>query len=497
MSNGTKNPLVRLAGVGGAIITGVVLVALCLIPFPRLFLSPVSLTINPTSTAPTKICPGGFVDVVGSSGDATTFRAFAAPSIAVMSNGQPPTQSSLGVQDDVATDSSFFPQILTGQSSTDATKPNLIAGTQSQVAKSDVISGLASSVCGEGSTDQWLVGGSTEVGRTTLLFLNNPLDVEAVVGLDIYGENGKVDAPGTANIIVKPRSQRILSLAAFAPNLVQPVVHVTTSGGQVFATMQQTVTRVVTPSGIDFVSPGAPAATMQVIPGVALSGQSGQDGEGGQVTSDLAPTIRVLIPGAKGAQVTATIINTNGESTVVKTQLSSQHVVQLPFSGVPDGIYTVVVTANVPLLAGARTVQGAGVPIAPVSNANPAPSSAPTAAAAPPQVGGDFTWNASTVRIGDSTLVPIPIGANPVLTLFNSGAESAHVTLQAQGQHWQDVDVPAGASRSIAIGGVQELTISQATTIHAAVTQRDIGLGTSFPVSPASRLGSAITVFPN
>jgi len=497
MSTTSKRGLIRLAGLGGAIATGVAVAVLCVIPLPSLFLTPVTLTVNPTPSAPHKVCPGGLVDVIGSKGDATTFQGFASPTFATMSSGNPAAVSPLAAPDNAAKNPAVFPQLLTGEVSTDPAKPVVIAGAQSQYAKSDVISGLASSACGEASTDQWLVGGSTEVGRTTLLLLNNPLEVESVVSLEIFGENGLVDAPGTTNIIVPPQSQRILSLAAFAPNLVEPVVHVTTSGGQVYATLQQTVTRVVTPSGVEYVSPGAPASTLQVIPGVALSGQAGADGEGGQVTNDLAPGIRVLIPGDVDAEVTATIIGVSGEPVVVKSRLTARHTIQLPFSGVSDGVYTVIVTANVPVVASARSVQSPGVAIAPIAPAAAAPAGAPAAeGATTPAAGGDFSWNASAVQLGGTALVPIPAGPNALLTLFNSGTNKADVALLSNGQPWQTVELPAGASRVVDVSGQVSVTITNAPTVHASVTQRAVGQGTAYPVTPASRLGSAVSVFP-
>jgi hypothetical protein len=495
MTTTKRGPLVYLAGIGGALVTGAVVAVLCLVPLPSLTLTAPSLEITPVPATPTKICPGGLVDVIGRASDATTFQGFAAPAISVMGATAAPTQTPLEAPDNVATDSQLWPQLLTGTKSAGG-GTDLIAGAQSQLTVAEVISGLALTGCGEASTDQWLVGGSTEVGRTSLLFLNNPLDVDALVSLEIFGENGQVDAPGMNNLVVAPRSQRIISLASFAPELVEPVVHVTTTGGQVLAAIQQTVTRVLTPSGVEIVSPGATPALTQVIPGIALTGQAGQDSEGGQVTSDLAPAVRVLIPGKSDAEVTVTVIGQTGEPYVIKTKLTAGRTLQLPFLGVPDGIYTAVVTAAVPVVAAARTISSLAWPMAPETPA-PAGDAAPAKAApAPTGLGGDFTWNASSLTLNGTALIPVPAGPHPTLTLYNSGDETQSVAITSSGSAWQTVEVPARASRTLAAPQLSLLAIADAHSIHATVTMRDRGLGSAYPVAPASRLGSQVTVFP-
>jgi hypothetical protein len=411
----------------------------------------------------------------------------------------------LPAPDNAATDVNFGPSVLSAAPSSNPDQPTLLAGAQTQNTAADSLSGLAAAACGEGSTDQWLVGGSTEVGRTSLLFLANALNVDATASIEVFGEKGLVDAPGMTGLIVKARSQRIISLAAFAPNLVEPVVHVTTTGGQVLASLQQSVTRVVTASGIDFIQPGSAPALTQIIPGVALNGMANQDGEGGTVTSDLAPTIRVLVAGTAGAEVTATVIAASGEPTVIKSKVSAQHTIQLPFAGVEDGIYTVVVSASVPIVAGVRTVQNAFDKPAPLAPVGPTPTptpklgakiAAPVVPVAPPTLlGGDFTWNAAALALSAQTLLAVPAGPRPSLTLFNPTAGSVSVAIDTDAQGSQKIQIPAGRIAVIAVAEGSRLHIQNAAGIFAAVNYQGVGRGASFPVAPASRLSSAITVY--
>jgi hypothetical protein len=490
-TNVLRTTLVSLAGVGGAGIAALAIAAVCLIPVPSVTLKAASVAVTPDAAMTSRTCPGGLLDVVGSATDATTFRGFAAPTIASDVSNSTITSTPLSAPDNASGNPAFGPLTLSAPPSS-STAPALIAGAQTQSAAAETLAGLASAACGEGSTDQWLVGGSTEVGRTTLLLLSNALEVDATASIQIFGEKGAIDAPGMAGLTIKARSQRIISLASFAPNLVAPVVHVTTSGGQVLATLQQSVTRVVTASGVDFVEPGTTPARQQVIPGVALTGMARQDSEGGVVSSDLEPTVRVLVPGAVGAEVTATVIPAQGKPIVIKAKADPASTLQLPFTGVPDGIYTVVVTAEVPIVAGVRTIQAAADQPAPLVPAS-TPPSAPAAAA---QVGGDFAWIAPALPLGGETLLSVPAGPAPVLTIFNAGDQPRDVKILKDGQDWKTVNVPAGSSAILAVDQNAKLKLTAADGLFASVTYQAVGQGASFPVAPASRLSSALTVYP-
>lgn len=516
-SKSLRTSLMSLAGIGGAVVAAGVVALAVLAPVPTLSLTAASISVDPTPAAQTRICPGGLVDITSRPGDATVFQSFAAPEITADARRTTIAQTPLPAPDNAATNASFGPQVLSSEPSTDPQDPALAAGSQSQSARADSISGLAATACAEASTDQWLVGGSTEVGRNTLLLLSNALAVDATVSLEIFSEKGRVEAPGMSAILVSANTQRILSLASFAPGIVDPVVHVTTTGGQVLATLQQTVTRVVTASGVEMVQPGAAPSTTAIIPGVALTGMAGQDSEGGAVTSDLAPAIRVLLPGTRDAEVTATVYSATTKPAVIKAKFTAGQVLQLPFLGVTDGIYTVVVTSEVPLVAAVRTIQSPNNPIAPVTPAaaasTPSASSAagsgpvggvdvggdaPAGATAggPTIPGGDFAWNASALALSAQTLVAVPAGGHPTLTLFNPTDAAVSLKLGPVGAPGESVSVPPGGSLVIPVTASTVYSLSGATGLYATVTLRDVGRGSAFTVPPASRLSSAITVYP-
>jgi hypothetical protein len=196
--------------------------------------------------------------------------------------------------------------------------------------------------------------------------------------------------------------------------------------------------------------------------------------------------------------VTAKVIPPTGEPIVIKARVESRRTLQLPFAGLTDGIYTVVVSADVPIVAGVRTVQSvtaAAAPLTPAAPAAPANPAVPAPAEAPSQTGGDFTWNASALALGTQTLVAVPAGPRPTLTLFNSTQEKGAVTLVQQGQEPRKIELGARSSVVIEVGSGAKFSLADAAGVYGAITYQATARGSSFPVAPASRLGSAITIY--
>jgi hypothetical protein len=476
------------------------------------------------------------------------------------------TQTALSAPDASSGDSLTQPQQLFAPAPTTDVDPQ-ISGVQSQQAASESISGLAAAPCGEASSDAWLVGGSTQTGRTTLLFLANPTEVTANVTVSVLGENGWVSGPGSSGIVVEPASQRIVSLAALAPNVGNPVVRVTSTGGQVVPTLQHSVVRTLLPDGVELVAQGASPSLRLVIPGVRLSGLASQHAsEGGMVTSDREPAVRVGVPGEQDAVVTVTAYGVSGKPVAVKSNIPGGSVLELPFGSLDDGVYTLVVSATHPVVAAARTInyadidpfiavtpvntspntpantpapsgtgtpQGRGEPT-PSSNGSPrltstaerqvtGASRAQTASLvydegdqaqdvylAPPGenlqqdgsgalallVGGDFTWNVSSLPVLGETLVSVSSGPNPTLTIFNSQKNDVTIRLSEGDRSLPDVTIPAYGVRAVPLSPRARYVLSSEVAVYAAVNYAGKGLGASAPLSPGSPLGSGIMVFP-
>jgi hypothetical protein len=543
------------AGLVGAAIAAAVVGFLCIVPLPNFTANARSQLVTPTPTDQRLICPGSTVDVLTLDGDATSFGAVGVPEYVTSERETSITQTSLSAPDVSSGDSLTQPQQLFAPAPTTDADPQ-IAGVQSQKITTESISGLATAACGEASTDAWLVGGSTQTGRTTLLFLANPTEVTANVTVTVLGENGWVSGPGSSGIVVEPASQRIVSLAALAPNVGNPVVRVTSTGGQVVPTLQQSVVRTLLPDGVELIAQGASPSVRLVIPGIRLSGMDSQHAsEGGMVTSDGEPAVRVGVPGEQDAVVTVTAYGVSGKPVAVKSNIPAGRVVELPFDSLDDGVYTLVVSATQPVVAAARTINYADIdPLAtatapptpagtstpravpqPLSTATTSPRSTPAAqrettgpsraqtaslvdegdpspdvflappgenlqqnapGSLAPLVGGDFTWNVSTLPVLGETLVSVASGPNPTLTVFNSGKNDVTVRLSEDDTSLPDVTIPAYGVRAVPLTPGARYVLSSDEAVYAAVNYAGKGLGASVPLAPGSPLGSGIMVFP-
>ncbi|MCM0640294.1 DUF5719 family protein [Cellulomonas wangsupingiae] len=209
--------------------------------------------------------------------------------------------------------------------------------------------GLAAASCRAPAGDDWFVGGSTSVGATSTLVLTNPGLTAAQVELELYGPNGRV-VPTTTQYAVAPGATQSVDLGGAAAEQAALVVHVTVTGGLVAAHVQDTVVRGFTPAGTDLVVPGAAPATRQVVTGVVAPAS--------QVGSPDAPVLRLLAPGDAATTAQVTLLGADGPVELPGAQqvpLEAGEVTEVPLGGLPAGPYTVVVDADVPVVAGAVT----------------------------------------------------------------------------------------------------------------------------------------------
>lgn len=230
-----------------------------------------------------------------------------------------------------------------------ATVGPVAAAAVSSVVTDGDARGLASASCRAPASDDWFVGGSTAVGATATLVLTNPGLTAAQVELEVFGPNGEVE-PTTTQHVVAPGGTKEVDLGGAAADQSALVVHVTVTGGMVSAHVQDTAVRGFTPAGTDLVVPGAAPATRQVVTGLVT--------EASVVGAPDAPVLRVLAPGGTGTTARVTILGPDGPVELPGAQrvpLPAGEVTDVPLGGLPAGAYTVVVDADVPVVAGAVT----------------------------------------------------------------------------------------------------------------------------------------------
>ncbi|SDS16133.1 DUF5719 family protein [Jiangella sp. DSM 45060] len=201
---------------------------------------------------------------------------------------------------------------VTGQG---ALAPGL-AAEQSLLLQEVDLRGVSTAACTAPRREHWFVGASAEVGRRGRLILSNPTDVPAVVDVELWDEAGVIDAPGTQDVGVPARSQRIMLLDALAAGSVTTAVHVQSSQGRVTAALEVRETEEITPQGMTYV-PAAVAPRRDLwIPGVPGSGQR---------------SLRIVAPGSTDAIVSLQVLGVDGAYSPV-----DQDVVTVPAGTVTD-----------------------------------------------------------------------------------------------------------------------------------------------------------------
>ena len=487
-SSKVREPLTgrALAIVGGRVATGVVGIAVAalaiagsaLLPLPSVSTQPGSQTVVPVPTAQQLVCSGSFLRLSDDTGQgATTSSPIGRAEVASGSSTGAVDATPLEQSDASSGGTAAAPTLITTPPDpADPTEQILLSGAQYQSVEEGDFVGLAASDCGVASGDTWLAGGSTEVGRTTLLTLSNPTEVPATVDLELFGEAGSIQAPGTSGIIVPANGQRILSLAGFQPGIVSPVVHVMSTGGQVVAELQQSIVRGLLPGGVDIIGATAGPSLENVIPGLHVTNLAGVQellGEG-ESFADVRTILRLFVPG-DGDSVTMTLSfvpeDAADTGTSFTAEVESGRVVDIPVDELGDGNYTVKVSSPVPAIAAARVTSAAGAAT-------------------------DFAWLGSSAPLEGSALFTAAPADEPVLHLANPTASDATVTLTAIQGEDLSVTVPAGASAFVPVAPGVSYELGGFEQLFAAVTVAQDGFIARYSVHPPGEGSTAVLVYP-
>jgi hypothetical protein len=469
---GTVGIAVALAAIAGA----------TFLPIPTIETTPASVDVTPVATAQQLVCPGALLRLGDETGQsATTASPIGTPAVRFgsTSGGDDDVSASALQQSDAGTAGTESAPLQIR--STVGGDDDLVSGAQGQVPDPGEFEGLATADCAGVASETWLVGGSTAVGRTTLITLANPSDTVSTVSLAISSEDGRVTAPGVTGIVVQPHGQRVLPLAGFAPGVESPVVHVTSRGGQIVANLQQTTVRGIEPGGVDFVGAGHAPATAQVIPGVritntdALQSRLGEEGYG-----DLASVLRVFVPGDEETMAEVSVTPDDGAAagTSFSVDLAPGVVDDLALDDLVDGTYTVHITATHPIVAGVRVST-----VAPSAPEGEAP-------------GSDFAWLSSVNTLNDRALVTIAPGPSSRVNLVNPTDADAEVTLEATDGDDRTLTVPAeGAAYVDVVEGATYL-VTGFDELYGSVSYANDALVSGYAIQPPAASAEAITVFP-
>lgn len=276
------------------------------------------------------------------------------------------------------------------------TAPGLAATQLTSVPSGD-LRGLSTVACASPSTDAWLVGGGGQPGRRGRIVLTNVAANAVDVTLRVLSADGPVDSTAGADVTVPARGRTTVLLGALAPSVTSPVVHVSTSGGAVAATLHDAWLHGTTAWGTDDVAAGTPPSRSVLVPGVAVDGDA---------------LVRIAVPGQDEAVAQVRLLGPDGEvvapqNGVVRVPGGSAR--DLDLGDLPPGTYGVEVTADVPVVAGAmveRRKDATGV--------------------------GDLAWIASVPALtdGEHVLTAAPVGQQGMTATLAITAPEEDASLQ-------------------------------------------------------------------
>ncbi|MDR5700397.1 DUF5719 family protein [Agromyces aerolatus] len=454
--------------------------AAALVPWPSYQAEPASVVVEPSESPQVRVCPGPLLALADDASSATTASSFGDVSLVTQVE---PAQADVeevevNAPGNPDADADGTPIALTTAPGDVAA--GLLAGAQSQSAGTETIAGLAVAACREAVAESWLVGGSTALGRVTLVLLANPTDVAATVELRVFGEAGPVEAPSAVGLQVPAHGQRVVSLAGLAPNVASPVVQVTSTGGRIAASLQQTAIDGLVPAGVELVGASARPAQSQQIPGVLVTGDHGVAVDEDHAEGDAFPALRLFAPGEEPVVATIGVISeSGGGGTSAEVNLQPGQVTDVPLGELAAGPYSVEIEADAPVVAAARST---------------IPSEAGTPDA-PDGATGDVAWFSATAPLIGDTAVAVADGPGPQLHLRNPGDEVADVTIVAGGGE-RSVEVEAGSAVEVGLTSGQGLVLRGAEGLHASVSYRSARQLASMPVEPPGPLDAPIRIYP-
>jgi hypothetical protein len=493
----------RIAGgTVGTAAAALVIAAVAFLPLPTAGPDPRTVTVEPAPADQLRVCPGAAMRVGEATGESTdsVFAIGSAATAGEVRSGEL-TRTRLASAD-AAAPSRAAPEVLRAA----AAEGEQVAGAQSQRVDVSGFHGFAAASCAEPSGSIWLVGGATTVGRSTFVLLSNPTDVPSRVSLSVFGEDGRVAAPGMSGIEVPPNGQRVLSLAGFAPGVQSPIVHVAARGGRVVATLQHSIVRGLDDVGVETVGGGTDPGESLVVPGVRIVDTVGTNRASALSDwQDVGPVIRLIVPGDVEGRATVRVVPETAGSvgTSFEVDLEPGIVTEVPLdSGAPeggageegeetdahgltDGVYTVYVDAEVAVVAGVRasTAVDSGVEPAPDAILD-APDS-------------DLAWFSAAPPLEDETLLVVPAGPSPQVSIVNPTTGAMEVELAPLGGAAPTlVTIPAGTALSVPIAS-GAYAVSGTNGLSIAVTFAGPGELASFVLAPPRPVAGDIVVHPD
>ncbi len=454
------------AGVAAAVagLFALALAAAAVVPWPTAAREPVAVTARPDPTASILACAGPLLAVGRDASDAARLSEVAGQDIAAATGSD--TQEATGERLAAADVSGGGgPDALTALPQ-DGERTDLAAAGSATADETD-LRGFAASACAPPLMESWLVGGSGVTGAADLVMLANPAGVAAEVDLTVFGADGESTPAAATGIIVPPRTQRVLPLAALALGEESPVVRVNARGAPVQAALQTSITRTLVTGGVDQVGTTAAPDTTQIVPSFTVTVSPGEAG-----ASEPATMLRVLSPSAD-TEAAVRVVPLQGGSEVTETlTLAGGVPAELELGGLAAGAYRLEVTSAEPVVTALWTTTGFGA-------------------------GADFAWHTAPAVLGVPSLVAVAAGGPaPVLSIANDGDEEATVRVSGVGEEASDVRIAPGTTVRVPVEDAAVYRISaEGGRVRANVTYAGPGALAGYDVLPGDAAAEPVVVY--
>lgn len=430
-----KQQTIRLAATGARVATGAVVAVACVLgvvaavaaPWPEVTSVPIGQTVTPVPSDALLVCNGSFRALGRDAERADLMVAAGTPRVRID-----------GAADEAKTVQLDMSDVTGGAGALTVTAPvrdrtvPQVAASESMKISADDISGFAAAPCREPSLSSWLVGGDVSTGASDVIVLSNPGAVTATVELDVYGEGRKA-----STVVVPPMTQLGLPLASVAAGERSPVVHVSSSGAPVRASLQSALVRTLDAVGID-VQDGVSGAQNDVhLLGVRSAPVAEGDDANGLV-------VRMLAPEEDASAIVRVRSASTGKGIgEYPVDLVAATPAEIALAGLEAGAYDIEIESGARVVAGVRQTARAGAR-------------------------EDFAWMlpAPELTPDSETTFSVPGGAPATLFLRNAGDDD--ITVVLGGTHEQSVRLPAGGAAAVPVkpGGH---TLVPTGRVHAAI----------------------------
>jgi hypothetical protein len=217
--------------------------------------------------------------------------------------------------------------------------------------RSPAYRGLSSVACVQPGADAWFVGGASQTGRRSTLYLTSADTTPAVLDIDVYSKKGLIESPAGRGVVVPGGTTKTVELDALAPGEGMLGVRVRASSGRIASALRDGIRDGLQPKGADYVPQAVAPAKRVVVPGLI----------GGRGTRGL----RILAPGNQDATVKITVIGRDEAfaptgADVVVVPASSVLTVDLT-KAIAGSDVSLVLESDQPITAAAAVTRTGGV----------------------------------------------------------------------------------------------------------------------------------------